>query len=79
MQNIAAAKRATCESPVLITAHGNPALVLLPIEEYHRITAQAQRTLREVMDSIPGGGDFEFDPAKLEIRLRIPDFDLPRI
>jgi hypothetical protein len=79
MRNIAAAKRATCEGPVLITAHGKPSFVLMRIEEYHRITTQPQRTVLQVMDSIPGGGELAFDPAKLEIRLRFPDFELPPI
>ena len=75
IRNIAAAKRATCEGPELITAHGKPSFVLMRIEKYHRITTQPQRTLLQVMDSIPGGGEFEFDPAKLDIRLQILDFD----
>jgi PHD/YefM family antitoxin component YafN of YafNO toxin-antitoxin module len=74
-RDVAAAKRAAVDGPVFITDRGKPSFALLRIEEYHRITGHRERTLLEVMDSIPGGGEFEFDPPKLDIALKIPDFD----
>lgn len=72
-QDIGRAKRATALGPVFITDRGKPAHVLLSIEEYQRL-AGGQRSLLEAL-SMPGMGDINFDVPKIEIGLRIPDFD----
>ena len=72
-QDIGRAKRATALGPVFITDRGKPAHVLLSIEEYQRLTGD-RRTLAEAL-AMPGMGDIDFDPPKIEIGLRIPDFD----
>lgn len=72
-QDLGRAKRAALEGPVFITDRGNPAHVLLSIEEYQRLTG-GRRTLAEAL-SMPGMENIEFDPPKLDIKLRIPDFD----
>lgn len=72
-QDLGRAKRAALEGPVFITDRGNPAHVLLSIEEYQRLTG-GRRTLAEAL-SMPGMENIEFDPPKLDIQLRIPDFD----
>ncbi len=72
---MAAAKRAAGAGPVFITDRGKPSYALLRIEEYHRIAGQQERSLLEVMDSIPGGGEFEFDPPKMNVKFKIPDFE----
>jgi PHD/YefM family antitoxin component YafN of YafNO toxin-antitoxin module len=74
-RDVAAAKRAAGAGPVFITDRGKPSFALLRIEEYHRITGQRERSLLEVMDSIPGGGEFDFDPPKMNIKFKIPDFE----
>lgn len=74
-RDVAAAKRAASDGPVFITDRGKPAFALLRMEDYYKMAGQKERSLLEVMDSIPGGGDFEFDPPKLDIKLRIPDFE----
>lgn len=72
-QDIGRAKRAAAQGPVIITDRGKPAHVLLSIEEYQRLTGE-RRTLAEAL-AMPGMEDIEFDPPKLDIHLRIPDFD----
>ncbi|MFT4190175.1 MAG: type II toxin-antitoxin system Phd/YefM family antitoxin [Comamonas sp.] len=72
-QDIGRAKRAALEGPVFITDRGKPAHVLLSIEEYRRLTG-GRRTLAEAL-AMPGVADIDFDPPKIEIGLRIPDFE----
>lgn len=72
-QDIGRAKRAALEGPVFITDRGTPAHVLLSYEEYQRLTGD-RRTLLEAL-SMPGMEDIDFDPPKLDLKLRIPDFD----
>lgn len=72
-QDIGRAKRAAGQGPVIITDRGKPAHVLLSIQEYQRLTG-GHRTLAEAL-AMPGMADIEFDPPKLDIHLRIPDFD----
>lgn len=72
-QDIGRAKRAASDGPVFITDRGKPAHVLLSIEAYQRLVG-GNRTLAEAL-AMPGMGDVDFDPPKIEIGLRIPDFD----
>ena len=69
-RDVSAAKRAAADGPVLITDRGRPAFALLTIEEYYRLTGSHHESLLDVMDAIPGGEDIEFDPPKLDVRLR---------
>jgi len=74
-RDVAAAKRAAAHGPVFITDRGAPAYALLTIEEYHRLKAGSKpRTLLEVMQSIPGG-DFDWEPPKLNDIVKPFDFD----
>lgn len=72
-QDVGRAKRAAMNGPVVITDRGKPAHVLLSYEEYQRLTGRP-RTLAEAL-AMPGVADIDFDPPKLELRLRVPDFD----
>lgn len=72
-QDIGRAKRAALKGPVFITDRGTPAHVLLSYEEYQRLTGK-RRSLLEAL-SMPGMAGIDFDPPKLDIKLRIPDFD----
>ena len=71
-QDTGRAKKASAEGPVFITDRGKPAHVLLNIDEYRKITCKP-RSLVEAL-SMPGMEDIEFDPPKLELKLKIPDF-----
>ena len=71
-QNISGAKRAAAEGPVTITDRGLPAFVLLTHEEFARLSGKS-RNIVELL-AMPDAPDFDFDPPKIEIGLRIPDF-----
>ncbi|MCD7099144.1 type II toxin-antitoxin system Phd/YefM family antitoxin [Stenotrophomonas sp. MMGLT7] len=73
-QDIGRAKKAAKLGPVFITDRGRPAHVLLSIEEYQRLTG-GHRSLLDAL-SMPGMEGIEFDPPKIELKLRIPDFDV---
>lgn len=70
-QDTARAKRAAQEGPVVITDRGRSAYVLMTFEDYRRL-AGAERSLLDVVAQ-PGVSDFDFDPPRLDLRLR----DLP--
>jgi prevent-host-death family protein len=71
-QDIGRAKRAARLGPVVVTDRGKPAHVLLSFEEYRRLTATG-RTLAEAL-AMPGAADIEFEPPKVQIESRVPDF-----
>jgi len=58
-QDTGRAKKAALEGPVYITDRGQPAHVLLSIEEYRRITGK-QRSIIDAL-AMPGAEDIEFE------------------
>ena len=74
-RDVSAAKRAAADGPVFITDRGRPAFALLKIDDYHRIAGRKERTLLELMDSIPGGEGIEFDPPRMNLVSRPAEFD----
>ena len=74
-RDVSAAKRAAADGPVFITDRGRPAFALLKIDDYHRIAGRKERTLLELMDSIPGGEGIEFDPPHMNLVSRPAEFD----
>jgi prevent-host-death family protein len=72
-RDVSAAKRAATRGPVFITDRGAPAFALLSIEDYYRITGKKEKSLLEVMDGIAGGDGIAFEPAKLDMGLKVPD------
>jgi len=72
-QDVGRAKRATASGPVFITSRGKPTQVLLSFAEYQRLTGKG-RSLAEAL-AMPGMEAIDFDPPKLDIKLKIPDFD----
>ena len=78
-RDAAAIKRATADGPVFITDHGKPALAVLRIEDYYRLTGEAQpQSLLDAMRALPRaeGPGFEL-PARDQALddARIPDLD----
>jgi prevent-host-death family protein len=70
-RDVSAAKRAADAGPVVITDRGEPAYVLLSIDEYRRLHGDgADLVARLRMDDI----DIDFEPAPSEFSLRAPDF-----
>ena len=69
--DIARAKRAAENGPVIITDAGRPAYVLLRHEEYTRL-ATRKPTIHELL-RMDDGDDIDFDPPKLDIQFKPPD------
>lgn len=69
-QDVSSAKRAAAEGPVIITDRGQPAFVLLAIEDYRRLSG-ARSDLVSWLAMEDDGIDFE--PQPLNLTLRIPD------
>ena len=63
-RDLARAKQAAEQGPVIVTDRGRPRYALLKIEDYYRLAAPEPRSLLAVMDAIPGG-EFDFEPPKL--------------
>jgi prevent-host-death family protein len=71
-QDISRAKKAAAQGPVFITDRGEPAHVLLSIEEYRRIKG-GQRKIADAL-AMPGVADIEFEPPRVNIAIRPADF-----
>jgi prevent-host-death family protein len=73
-QDVARAKRAANEGPVIITDRGRPAYVLMRHETYQRLAARGSgiRSLLAHQES----EDVAFEPPRLgDERLRLPDIE----
>lgn len=62
------AMEAAKSGPVVITECGEPAHVLLSIEDYRRLAHQ-RRSLAEAL-FMPGLADIEFDPPRIQLTLK---------
>jgi len=71
-QDIMRAKRAAQQGPVIITVRGNPAHVLLSIDEYKKLTRQK----RSILQAIATRADeyVEFEPPRLEVNIAAAQF-----
>lgn len=63
-QDIAAAKRAAKQGPVVVTDRGEPSYVLMTHQEYRRLSGQDKCTIVELLRD-PESVDIDFEPAKL--------------
>ncbi|WP_405178327.1 type II toxin-antitoxin system Phd/YefM family antitoxin [Nocardia sp. NBC_01377] len=70
-RDVSAAKRAALRGPVVITDRGEEAFVLLSIEEYRRLRADSQDLVARL--SMDDGDDFDFEPARLAVDLKVPE------
>jgi len=61
--DIGKAKKAAQKGPVIITDRGNPAHVLMTVEQYQHITG----THKNILDllAMPGVADIDFEPPRL--------------
>jgi prevent-host-death family protein len=72
-QDASGAKKAANDGPVFITDRGEPAHVLLSIEEYRRLTG-GEMSLAEALAQPDDVADFEFEPPRTNVRF--PPADL---
>ena len=72
-QDIARAKRAANDGPVIITDRGTPAFVLQRYEDWHR-QAGGNLPRLSLLDALadPAGADIDFDPPKISGPLSKP-------
>lgn len=69
-QDVGRAKREALKGPVFITDRGQPAHVLLSVEDYQRIADQEQ-SIVELL-AMPDAGDIEFETLPLTSELFRP-------
>lgn len=68
-QDVSAAKRAATTGPVFITDRGEPAFVLLTVEEYRRHEGSGAALVSRL--SMPDDFDVDFEPT--DLHLSVPD------
>jgi prevent-host-death family protein len=69
-QDVSAAKRAAADGPVIITDRGQPAFVLLAIEDYRKLAGDRSDLVSWLaMDE----GDIEFEPHPAGLTLQVPE------
>ena len=73
-QDTSRAKKAACVGPVFITDRGQPAHVLLSIEQYRTLTATKLSLADAIAQNRPDA-DFDFVPPKLDSLIRPADFE----
>lgn len=66
-QDVSAAKREAARGPVVITDRGEPAYVLLTIEEYRRIGEDGVELVERL--SMDDDIDVDFEPLGLELKV----------
>ena len=72
-QDASGAKKAANSGPVFITDRGEPAHVLLSIEDYRKLAGQ-QLTLADAVAQAGGiSADFDFEPPRASGLYRTPD------
>lgn len=73
-QDVAGAKRAAREGPVIVTDRGEPAFVLMTHAEYASITAK-RKTLLDIFADTGPADDIEFEPERFDVTPRAVDFE----
>ncbi len=62
-RDVSAAKRAALKGPVVITDRGNPAFVLVSIDEYRKL--RGEDTGQRLLDRLSMDEDIDFEPVRL--------------
>lgn len=68
-RDVSAAKREAADGPVVITDRGEPAFVLMSIEEYRRLGERGLDLIERL--SMDDDIDIDFEPIK--VQLKIPE------
>lgn len=66
-RDVSAAKRAANRQPVVITDRGEPAYVLLSIDEYRRMGERRESLVDRL--SMEDDLDIEFEPSRIDLRV----------
>lgn len=73
-QDVAGAKRAAREGPVIVTDRGEPAFVLMTHADYTSMAGKRKTLLDIIADPSPEA-DFEFEPERFDVTPRDIDFE----
>lgn len=73
-QDVAGAKRAAQEGPVIVTDRGEPAFVLMTHAEYTSMIGK-RRTLIDIIADPSLEETFEFEPERFDVTPRVVDFE----
>lgn len=68
-RDVSSAKRAALDGPVVITDRGEPAYVLLNVEEYRQLRGDG----RDLVARLSMDEDIEFEPVPARLDLKVPD------
>ena len=68
-RDVSAAKRAASKGPVIITDRGEPSHVLLSIEDFHRLLADA----RSIVDWLSTDDDIDLEAGRVKVELQVPE------
>jgi prevent-host-death family protein len=71
-RDVSAAKRAAADGPVVITDRGEPAFVLLSIDDYRRLHDDG-RDLVERLSMDDDLDDIDFEPVPARLGLKVPE------
>jgi len=75
-RDLASAKRSAELGPVFITDRGKPVYALLKIDDYYELAGGHQeKSLAELMASMPGTEGIDYEPARVTVELKLPEFD----
>jgi len=68
-RDVSAAKRKAGEGPVVITDRGEPAYVLLSVEEYRRLGENGA----DLVDRLSMDDDFDIEFEPIQVDLKVPE------
>ncbi|MFC5370080.1 type II toxin-antitoxin system Phd/YefM family antitoxin [Arcanobacterium bovis] len=71
-QDVSAAKRAAADGPVVITDRGNPAFVLMSIDDYKKLSVVEDNLISLL--SMREASEIEFEFEKAQLDLKVPEF-----
>ncbi|AJE32783.1 hypothetical protein B842_04650 [Corynebacterium humireducens NBRC 106098 = DSM 45392] len=73
-RDVSAAKRAASKGPVVVTDRGEPAFVLLSIDDYRRLTGTDSEDSAEFLDRLQLDEVIDVEFPQMDITLKAPDF-----
>ncbi|WP_124054865.1 type II toxin-antitoxin system Phd/YefM family antitoxin [Arcanobacterium ihumii] len=71
-QDVSAAKRAAADGPVVITDRGNPAFVLMSIDDYKKMSVVEDNLISLL--SMHEASEIEIEFEKAQLDLKVPEF-----
>jgi prevent-host-death family protein len=74
-QNRSSVKRAADRGPVIVTDRGKPCLVVLKFEDYQKMSEKRGSILERLHMPDVAEIDIDFEPPRMNLELRIPEFD----